>query len=381
MTSVVADRGRGDRREHWWQAGFAARLLLSQSLVLVAGALTTWLVASVLGPGIFRDHLRRAGVAHSAAETGHVEESFFSTLLISISLALLAAAAAALLVTWYMSRRVHRSIASVTDAACEIAAGRNGARVPDPGLGCEFATLAATYNRLAHKLESTETTRRQMLADLAHEMRTPLATVEAHLEAVEDGIRDLDGATLGVLRTATGRLRRLAEDITAVSGAEEGHLDLTLRPVDADAVATGAVDVVRDLYAAKGVRLLTELGAPDQVRIDPDRIGQVLGNILDNALRHTPPGGTVTLASRRIDRWIEYSVTDTGDGVPSEHLAHLFARFYRADSARDRDHGGSGIGLAIARALVDAHQGDISATSPGPGKGSTFTVRLPMAHR
>ncbi|MCY7400721.1 MAG: HAMP domain-containing protein [Nocardioides sp.] len=378
---MAADRGRGDRREQWWRAGFAARLLVSQSLVLVAGALTTWLVASFLGPGIFRDHVRRAGVAHSAAETRHVEESFFSALLISISLALLAAAAAALLVTWYMSRRVHRSIASVTDAASEIAAGRNGARVPDPGLGREFATLAATYNRLAHKLESTETTRRQMLADLAHEMRTPLATVDAHLEAVEDGIRDLDGATLGVIRTATRRLRLLAEDITAVSRAEEGHLDLTLRPVDADAVAAGAVDVVRDLYAAKGVRLLTELGAPDQVRIDPDRIGQVLGNILDNALRHTPVGGTVTLASRRIDRWIEYSVTDTGDGVPTEHLAHLFARFYRADSARDRDHGGSGIGLAIARALVDAHEGAISATSPGPGKGTTFTVRLPMAHR
>lgn len=376
-----ATTGRAGRPQPWWRAGFAARLLVSQSLVLLAGALTTWLVASALGPAIFRDHVRQAGVAHTAAETRHVEESFFAALLISISLALLAAAAAALLVTWYVSRRVHRSIASVTEAASEIADGHNGARVPDPALGREFATLAATYNQLAHKLESTETTRRQMLADLAHEMRTPLATVDAHLEAVEDGIRPLDAETLGVIHRATRRLGLLAHDITAVSSAEEGPLDLALRPVDADTVAAAAVQIVQDLYAAKGVRLLTELDARERPQIDPDRIGQVLGNVLDNALRHTPADGTVTLASRRVDRCIEYRVTDTGEGVPAQHLPHLFARFYRADSARNRDHGGSGIGLTIAKALVDAHGGAIAASSPGPGQGTTVTVRLPIAQQ
>ncbi len=360
---------------------FAARLLIAQALVLIAGALTTWLVASVVGPSIFHDHLSQAGLGHTATEAQHVEEAFASALLLSIGLALLTSVLAALAVSWYFSRRVQRSISSVADAASQIAAGQFGARVPDPGLGGEFTTLAVTYNQLADRLEATEVTRRQMLADLAHEMRTPLATVDAHLEAVEDGVRELDGDTVGVLRASTRRLRRLAEDMTAVSRAEEGILDVTLRTVDSAALASAAADNARHLFTAKGVQLEMSPGTSDRVRVDPERMGQVIGNLLDNALRHTPPGGTVTLSCRRSDRWIEYAVTDTGEGVPAEHLPHLFDRFYRVDSARDRNHGGSGIGLAIAKALVEAHGGEISATSPGPGAGSTFTVRLPAVER
>ncbi len=345
--------------------------------MLLAGAVTTWLVASVLGPSIFHDHLTQAHVAHTAAETRHVEEAFASALLISIGVALFAAVGAALAVSWYFSRRVQRSIASVADAAGQIAAGRYGARVQDPGLGGEFATLAATYNTLANRLEATEATRRRMLADLAHEMRTPLATVDAHLEAVEDGVRTFDQETLDVIRGSTQRLGRLAEDITAVSRAEEGDLAVSPQPVEAAALAHAAADGARDRYAAKGVRLEVELDAAGQVRVDPDRMAQVLGNLLDNALRHTPAGGRVTLSCRRREAWVEYTVADTGEGVAAEHLPHLFDRFYRADTARDRHRGGSGIGLSIAKALVAAHGGTISATSDGPGQGATFTVRLP----
>jgi signal transduction histidine kinase len=362
--------------------GFAGRLLVAQALVLVAGAITTWLVASAVGPSIFREHLAMAGVKHTPAETRHVEEAFGAALLISIGLALLVAVAAALVVSWYFSRRVQRSIGTVAAAAGEIAGGRHGTRVPDPGLGREFATLAATYNALAERLESTDTTRRRMLADLAHEMRTPLATIDAHLEAVEDGVRDLDESTLGVIRASTRRLRRLAEDITAVSRAEEGDLDINPVPVDAAALARAAVAGARDRFTAKGVHLRLE-GTPSaaSVTVDPDRMAQVLGNLLDNALRHTDPPGTVTLTCQRVDRWVEYVVADTGEGIADEHLGHLFDRFYRVDSARDRSHGGSGIGLSIAKALVEAHGGGISASSPGPGKGATFTVRLPSARR
>ena len=372
MTSTPSPAGSVHARPR-----FAARLLVAQALVLVAGALTTWLVASVVGPNIFSYHVQQAGVAHTAEETRHVEEAFASALLISIALALVASVLAALAVSWYFSRRVQRSIGNVADAASQIAAGRYDTRVPDPGLGGEFATLAMTYNRLAERLEATESTRRSMLADLAHEMRTPLATIDAHLEAVEDGIRGLDDDTLGVIRDSTGRLRRLAEDMAAVSRAEEEGLDITLRPMAAADVAATAAEVARDRYAAKGVHLNTELADAGQVRVDADRIGQVLGNLLDNALRHTPTGGTVTLTCRRVDRWVEYRVADTGEGVTADHLPHLFDRFYRADTARDRDHGGSGIGLAIAKALVEAHGGGISVTSPGPGRGTTFRVRLP----
>lgn len=368
----VADVGTGPG----WRPGFAARLLLAQALVLGAGAVTTWVVASTVGPDIFHNHVRRSGVAHTAAETRHVEEAFSSALLISISLALLAAAASALAVTWYLSRRVHRSLTAVTASASEIAAGRHGSRVPDPGLGREFGTLAATYNALAARLEQTDTTRRRMLGDLAHEMRTPLATIDAHLEAVEDGVRDLDEATLGVIRGSTRRLRRLAEDIAAVSRAEEGNLDLTMEPVSAAALAQAAGEGALDRFAAKGVHLHVEANTTERILVDPERIGQVLGNLLDNALRHTPSGGTVTLTCRRVNQWVEYAVVDTGDGIEPQHLGHVFDRFYRADTARDRDRGGSGIGLSIAKALVEAHGGSVSVTSAGVGRGSSFTVRL-----
>lgn len=357
--------------------GFAGRLLLAQSLVVVGGALTTWLVASTVAPGLFHDHLEQADVGHTATETEHVEEAFSSALLISLAVALLASVVAALLVSAYFSRRVRRSFAPVTAAASEIASGRYGSRVPDPGLGGEFATLADTFNTLAERLEGVEATRRRMLSDLAHEMRTPLATIEAHLEAVEDGVRQLDDATLGVVRGSARRLGRLAEDIAAVSRAEEGNLDIDPQPVDAGALARVAAQAAQDRYAAKGVGLDVEVATAGQVRADPDRIGQVLTNLLDNALRHTPAGGTVRLACRQVDHWVELVVADSGEGIAAEHLGHVFDRFYRVDTARDRTHGGSGIGLSIARALVEAHGGTIRVTSPGPGKGTTFTVRLP----
>jgi signal transduction histidine kinase len=361
------------------RSGFAGRLLLAQALVLVAGALTTWVVASATGPSIFHDHLERAGVGHTASETQHVEEAFASALLISLSVALLAAVTAALGVSWYFSRRVQRSISPVTAAASQVAAGRYDARVPDPGLGGEFASLTRTFNALAERLGAVETTRRKMLADLAHEMRTPLATIDAHLEAVEDGVRDLDETTLEVLRASTQRLRRLAEDIGAVSRAEEGGLDIHPGPIDPAALADAAVDAASDRYAAKGVGLETRLRTREPVLADPDRIGQVLTNLLDNALRHTPSGGAVTLTCDLVDRWVQFTVADTGEGIPNEHLSHVFDRFYRVDTARDRRHGGSGIGLSIARALVEAHGGGISVDSAGPSRGATFTVRLPAA--
>lgn len=361
------------------RSGFAGRLLVAQALVLVAGALTTWLVASAVGPGIFHDHLERAGVGHTDAETQHVEEAFASALLVSLSVALLAAVVAALAVSWYFSRRVQRSISPVTTAASQVAAGRYDARVPDPGLGGDFTTLARTFNALAERLGAVETTRRRMLADLAHEMRTPLATINAHLEAVEDGVRDLDHDTLGVLRDSTQRLRRLAEDIGAVSRAEEDGLDIHPGPVDPTTLAEAAAEAARDRYTAKGIHLQARVRTQESVLADPDRIGQVLTNLLDNALRHTPSGGVVTLSCDQVDRWVQFTVADTGEGIPNEHLGHVFDRFYRVDTARDRHHGGSGIGLSIAKALIEAHGGGISVASPGPGEGSVFTIRLPMA--
>lgn len=360
---------------------FATRLLVAQALVLVAGALTSWLVASAVGPRIFSDHLRRAEVPHTSTEAGHVEEAFGTALLISLWVALVASVLMALVVTWYFTRRLYRSIAAVTDSASEIAAGHYGSRLPSPGLGEEFDNLAGTFNELAQRLDAVESTRRRMLADLAHEMRTPLATLDAHFEALEDGVRELDAATLSVLRSSTSRLGRLAEDIKAVSLAQEGRIEIRLESASPSELTDRAVREARDRYHAKGVELIEAVTTDVSVRVDPDRIGQALGNLLDNALRHTPPGGTVTLGCHAAGRWVDFVVRDSGEGVAPEHLSQVFDRFYRADASRSRAQGGSGIGLTITKALVDAHGGRISVESPGIGQGATFTVRLPATAR
>lgn len=357
--------------------GFASRLLVAQGLVLGAGALTSWVVATAVGPGIFRTHVRMSGVAHSAAEAKHVNEAFAAALLISLIVALLTSAGLALAVTWYFTRRTQRSIAQVTASATEIAHGNYGLRIPTPSLGREFDTLAETFNELAHRLDSVETIRRRMLGDLAHEMRTPLATLDAHLEALEDGVRELDPPTLAVLRASSHRLGRLAEDITAVSLAQEGAIEIRTVPTAPRQLTAAAVRAAGDRYTSKGVKLTEDVTTDVQVAVDPERMAQILGNLLDNALRHTPAEGEVRLAARTIGSQVEFVVTDTGEGIAPEHLPYVFYRFYRVDTARSRDRGGSGIGLTVTKALVQAHGGRISVQSAGPGHGATFTVTLP----
>lgn len=363
-------------------SGFGTRLLAAQTVVVLGGAVSAWFVAATVAPGLFHEHLRQAGVEHLSTEAAHVEEAFTSAMIISLAIALVISVLMALAVSWYFTRRVQRSITAVADSASQIAGGRYSARLPGPGLGREFDQLAGTVNQLAQRLESVESTRRRMLSDLAHEMRTPLATLDAHLEALEDGVRAPDADTLAVLRSSTARLERLAQDIDAVSRAEEGQLRVAAVPTDTRTVIAAAVRTARDRYATKGVTLVERVEQTANVTVDPDRIGQVLGNLLDNALRHTPPGGTVTVDSSLVgDRWVEIGVTDSGEGIAPEHLSHLFDRFYRADSARGRQEGGSGIGLTIARALVEAHGGRIRAHSPGPGRGARFSLRLPVSDR
>jgi len=362
-------------------AGLAGRLLLAQVLVLMAGALTAWLVATIVGPSVFHAHLARSNVGSTSAQILHTERAFRSASAISLSLALLAALVAALAVSVYMTRRIGRSVATIATAASDVAGGHYDVRVPGPGLGPEFDALALGFNQMAGRLGSVEATRRRLLADLGHEMRTPVATLDAYLEALEDGVATLDPETAALLRAQTGRLARLSEDISSVSRAEEGQVRLDLQQVQLELVVAAAVDSFAEAFNAKGVRLLVHVSTPlPDVRMDRDRIGQVLGNVLDNALRHTPAGGTVTISAASSPRAgvVELSVADTGEGIPAEHLPHVFDRFYRVDAARDRAHGGSGIGLAIAKALAEAHGGELTATSPGTGRGSIFRLLLPI---
>lgn len=360
------------------RTSFGTRLLAALALVTVGFAISAWVVGALLAPGIFHDHLEMAGLSQDSSEAAHMEEAFRSSMALSWAVALAVSLILSLLVSGYMTRRLLRSISPVTDSVREVAAGQYGTRVNKPGIGREFDELVGSFNELARRLDATETTRRRMLSDLAHEMRTPLATIESHLEAVEDGVRDLDPATLTILRTATGRLERLAHDVGAVSLAEEHLTRLVTAETDTHSVIAEAVDAIRPEYVDKGVEILSDLGRPVPITVDADRINQVLGNLLHNALRHTAGGGTVTVSSRSLHGYAQIAVTDTGEGIAPEHLDHIFDRFYRVDTARDRQHGGSGIGLTISRALVEAHGGRIRATSDGPGRGARFVIDLPI---
>ncbi|WP_293359426.1 HAMP domain-containing sensor histidine kinase [Mycolicibacterium sp.] len=368
MTAPVTRTGFGMRR----------RLLLAQTLVLLAGGVTTWVVASLVGPPLFREHLHLAGVAHDSNEQFHAEQAYQHATALSIAVAITVAASTAFVVTAYLSRRLQRSIAEVSAAASAVAEGRYDIRVAPPRLGEEFDELAVAFNRMAQRLQSVESTRRQLFGDLAHEIRTPVSVLEAYLEAVEDGVKTLDPPTIAMLREQTGRLVRFSNDAAALAQAEDAHAAITPQWVDVDELVGAVKAVAAERYAVKGVTLTTRTNG-GRLWADRQRLMQVLGNLLDNALRHTRCGGHVSLTATRTGTEVVFTVADDGEGIAPEHLPHLFERFYRADYARDRGRGGSGIGLAIVKALTEAHGGHVSVTSRGPGHGTTFTATVPAS--
>jgi signal transduction histidine kinase len=361
--------------------GIGVRLLLAQTLVLLAGAATTWIVAAVVGPPLFREHLHRAGVPAMSSEQMHAEEAYTYATAISIGVALAVSALAALVVTWYFSRRVQRSVAEVSSAAAAVAEGHYDSRVSPPQLGDDFDSLAEAFNQMASRLEAVEATRRRLFGDLAHEIRTPVSVLEAYLEAVEDGVKILDRETITMLRDQTQRLVRFSEDVAALAQAEESQASIAPTHFPPQDLIDTAVTAAADRFAAKEVTLTSHVDADlPALWADQHRLGQVLANLLDNALRHTPRGGQVSIAAAADDGGLTITVTDDGEGIPAEHLPHVFERFYRADAARTREHGGAGIGLAIAKVLVEAHHGHVTAVSRGPGTGATFTIALPVRH-
>ncbi|BBX86863.1 HAMP domain-containing sensor histidine kinase [Mycolicibacterium aubagnense] len=357
--------------------GIRSRLLVTNAVVVVAAIVTTTTVALIIGPPMFRKVMQDVLIPGRTGPHPY-EHVFRQATAVSVGMSLAVAATTALALSWYLSRRMHRSTAELAAAATAVADGNYDIRVSPPHLGTEFDAIADAFNTMAEQLGSVEMTRRQLLADLAHELRTPVSVIDAYLESIEDGIHPLDSTTIGVLRDQTRRLARLSSDVRALSDAERDMALIDTRSVAPTAVIAAAVDAFAAPYRAKGVALTSDIapGLPD-LWADPQRLDQVLANLLTNALRHTEPGGTVRVMATNAGASVQIQVSDDGDGIAAEHLPRLFERFYRADSARDRAHGGSGIGLAIAKALVDAHHGRISAASAGVGSGATFTVELP----
>ncbi len=370
---------RGAERRSW---PLATRLMIAQALVLVAGILTAALVALIIGPPLFHQHLAESGLGPDAAALGHIEQAYASATALTLLAALTIAAASAVGVTWYLTTRISAPLTALADAASRLSKGDYDVRIPPLTGGPEFDVLAASLNDAALRLQTTETTRRRLLADLAHELRTPLATTTAFLDALDDGVARWDAETSEVLHASTARLSRLAEDISLVSRAEEHRLDLHLDVVDVPDLLNAVAASVAPAYADKGVHLAVESfqtgRRPPTLVADRERIEQVLGNLLANALRHTPEGSSVTLAAHADANSVRLMVTDTGEGIPAEQLPHIFERFYRGDAARTRDTRGSGIGLTIARGIATAHGGTLTAHSEGANRGAVFELTLPV---
>ena len=365
------------------RSGLAARLMTAQVLVIGVGALTLVLASALVAPALFSEHLARSGEDTPAVRL-HAERAFASSFAVSLALALVAALTAAGLVSWFLVRRVAHPVAALADAADALAAGNHQVRAPAGGFGSELERLSGAFDHMAAQLADTDAARTRMLADLAHEVRTPLATLEAYIDGLEDGVVAADAASYQTMRDQVARLRRLAGDLREAAAAEEHALGLDLEVCEPAALVEAAVAAAWPRYQAKGVQLT--LSAPPQapaVLADRVRIQQVLANLLDNALRHTPPGGHATLSVALGSGDIRIRVTDDGAGIPPDQLNAVFDRFYRVDPARAAtDGGGSGLGLTIARAIVTAHGGTLTAASPGPGRGATFTITLPAAgHR
>jgi histidine kinase len=261
----------------------------------------------------------------------------------------------------------------------------------------ELAEVAGHFNQMAEALAQVEQQRVTLIGNVAHELRTPLSGLAGYLEGVMDGLLPADPETFAVMYQEVRRLRRLVNELQALSRVEAGQMELELQTFDLQAVVQQAVAQMRPQADERRLQLEIDLvgGAPGtkpatptlMVYADPDRAAQVLLNLLSNAVRYTPEGGRVTVHAgtvpaapgERAARFAAVSVLDDGIGIPAESLPYLFERFYRVDPSRSRHSGGSGIGLAIARHLVWAMGGELTAHSEGVGQGSTFTFTLPLA--
>jgi len=301
--------------------------------------------------------------------------AFLPVLAVAGAVAMLIVLAALLL-----SRSVMRPISRLTEAAAEVGSGRLGARVPVAGRD-EMAVLAASFNHMADSLQAAEERQRQLISDVAHELRTPLSNLRGYLEALRDGVLEPTPELIASLHEEVLLQRRLVDDLQELALAEAGALTYHWAPTDLGDVAHSCRTAMLPLAEAAGVRLIVDvdddIDGPVVKRADSDRIRQVLTNLVNNAVRVTPAGGEVRITVSGTPDQATVEVADTGPGISPEDVSHVFERFWRADRARGRHSGGSGLGLAVARQIVLDHGGSITAEST-VGSGSVFTIRLPQ---
>jgi signal transduction histidine kinase len=294
-------------------------------------------------------------------------------------LAVLGMAILASVVAVWLSQGLSRPLKELQKATQTVAEGQFGAQVPVRSED-EMGQLAQSFNQMSQQLANSQTLRRQMTADIAHELRTPLSVILGHTEALADGVLPASPETLSILYDEAQRLQRLIEDLRTLSIAEASELRLHLQPITVNEFLAGTIQRYQPLASAKNIQLATEYLTQDlTLQADPDRLTQVFNNLLSNALQHTPPDSKVCMSALTMGTQVVLTVQDSGAGIPESELENIFERFYRLDKSRNRTgESGSGLGLAIARAIVRAHGGEIKASNVAEG-GLRMEIRLPIA--
>ncbi len=315
-------------------------------------------------------------VESGAFRRGLADSAFLNQITTTLLLSALGASLLALLLGAVLARTLTRPLRELTTATKAVAAGDLDQQVPVRSKD-ELGELANSFNVMSAELSHAQQLRRQMTADIAHELRTPISIIIGHTDAIDEGVLPPSNETFDIIRDEAGRLERMVEDLRLLSRADAGELHLDKSPLDVQPLLEQVVKSHQHAAARCDIKLSTAY-EPDlaKIYVDPDRISMVLGNLLNNAIRYTPEGGKITLSAQSQGGDMEIIVTDNGSGIPEDEIARVFDRFYRIEKSRYRDDGGSGLGLAIAKSIIEQHGGKILVESV-VGEGTSFIILLP----
>ena len=365
------------------------KLFFSYLIIVISVTFVLTGTAEFYAPSALLRHLEQMQSAKGPdpALAVDLHQNFHAAVNEILAVAALAAFLIAIAVSFFTSRRIVGPIQAMTQASQRIAAGDYEERV-EVSSQDELGALAQSFNQMAQTLEQTDARRQQLIGDVAHELRTPLASIKSAMAGLIDGVLPAEPATFLSIQREVSRLQRLVHDLEELSRAEAGQLSLSPHVVTLAELIRGATNYLDIQFEDKGVALHIQLSPPLKLRgdgggrcqlsVDPGRITQVLLNLLGNALQYTSEGGQVTVRAWCDAQNLFIAVQDTGIGIKEEHLVHIFERFYRVDKSRSRISGGSGIGLTISKHIVEAHGGRIWAESAGLGQGCTVTFSLPL---
>lgn len=370
------------------------RLWVRFSLIFVGAFLLITAIPGLFRFGIARDLIPSPGVPSEVPpeilaffqemppETVEkIREIVQQEMLVLFSRGLIVAAVVSIAGGVLLSRWLAAPLQNLEKGAQAIAEKELSHRVPIEG-SREIQTLACSFNQMAAQLETAESLRQNLLADVAHELRHPVHILKGNLQAILDDIYPLNKKEIAHLVDQTNHLSALINDLHELAQAEAQQLPMHKQPTDIAQLVKDVTAVFKPGAAAKAVDLQVELlGTIPTLDVDASRMRQVLHNLLDNALSHTPGNDRIRITVEQKETGLQIEVADTGAGIAAEDLPHIFDRFYRADSARSRERGSAGLGLAVARAIIQAHDGTITAASPGPGQGSIFTFTIPETKR